>query len=109
MAQFNEDAYRILGISRPISFEVEQTDNRDQTKLSFAKYSNLHTDEQKLCVLYANGFTTKEIASTLGVSPKTVENRRNKIVTELGLGRAFDLIKLMVRFEERNLISESGS
>ncbi|THF56502.1 helix-turn-helix transcriptional regulator [Pseudothauera rhizosphaerae] len=45
----------------------------------------------------AAGQTTKHMARALGLSPKTVETYRNRLMQKLGLGCAADLIRFAVR------------
>jgi len=47
-----------------------------------------------------NGRTTKEIAAELGISVKTVETHRARMMEALGCRRANDLLLLAVRHQQ---------
>jgi DNA-binding NarL/FixJ family response regulator len=49
--------------------------------------------EREVFHLVAEGRTTKEIASALGVSPKTAENHRARVLSKLGLHNAAGLVR----------------
>ena len=56
-------------------------------------YGALTTREQQILRMVAEGRTTKEIATELYISPKTVENHRAKILEKLNLHSTIDLIR----------------
>jgi DNA-binding NarL/FixJ family response regulator len=63
-----------------------------------ARSSNaLTARERQIMSLIANGHTTKSIADTLGVSPKTVENHRTNIMTKLGVNSMAGLLAYALR------------
>lgn len=53
--------------------------------------------ERQILSLIAGGQTTKSIAETLGVSPKTVENHRTKIMDKLGVNSMASLLAYALR------------
>ncbi len=53
--------------------------------------------ERHVLLLLAEGFTTKEIASELSVSPKTIESHRTHLMEKLGVGSVAALIKFALR------------
>lgn len=57
--------------------------------------------ERQVLVMIASGDTNRDIAQTLGLSPKTVESHRNRIMHKLNVHRAAELIRYAVR---RNII-----
>ncbi|MFI4920954.1 MAG: response regulator [Gammaproteobacteria bacterium] len=57
--------------------------------------------ERQVLVMIASGTTTRDIALALGLSPKTVESHRNRIMQKLHIHRAAELIRYAVR---RNII-----
>jgi DNA-binding NarL/FixJ family response regulator len=58
-----------------------------------AAYGNLTGREMEVMRLLAEGFTTKEIAEKLFISPKTVENHRAHILNKLGIHSATGLVR----------------
>lgn len=53
--------------------------------------------ERHVLLLLAEGFTTKEIASELSVSPKTIETHRAHLMGKLGIESVAALIKFAIR------------
>ena len=51
--------------------------------------------ERQIAEEIANGFTHKEIARSLGLSPATVRNHTQTILTKLGVHRKATLSKLL--------------
>ena len=45
----------------------------------------------------AEGYTTKQIALNLGVSPKTVETHRTQLMNRLGIFSVAELVRLAIR------------
>ncbi len=101
LEQFNDDAFRILGVSRPVSFVDEENDGVPLVEQQFIKFMGMSPIEKRISTLFTNGLSTKEIGAMLDLSGKTIENRRKNILQGLGLIKPVDLVKLLVRFEER--------
>ncbi len=57
----------------------------------------LTSREQEILRLVAEGRTAKEIARSLFISPRTVENHKNIILKKAGLHRTSDLIKYAIK------------
>jgi DNA-binding NarL/FixJ family response regulator len=53
--------------------------------------------EAEVLKLIAEAFTTKQIAEALYISPKTVENHRNRIFQELGMHDRVELTRYAIR------------
>jgi len=53
--------------------------------------------ETDILRLVAEGKTAKEIADTLFISPRTVENYKNNVLKKLGLHKTSDLIKYAIK------------
>jgi DNA-binding NarL/FixJ family response regulator len=54
--------------------------------------------ERQVLRLVAEGGSTKHIADQLGISPKTVENHRNRLLAKLGAHNAADLTRAAFQF-----------
>jgi DNA-binding NarL/FixJ family response regulator len=53
--------------------------------------------EQQIVKLISEGFSSREIAETLAVSPRTVEAHRANIYRKLGMHNLADLIKYAIK------------
>ena len=53
--------------------------------------------EREVLTLVAEGFSTREIATELGLSHKTVEVHRRRIMDKLDLHKVADLVRYAVR------------
>jgi DNA-binding NarL/FixJ family response regulator len=69
---------------------------------SVAGVGDLSPAERRVLQLVAGGLTTAEIASTLGNSPKTIENHRSHICQKLGLDGPQPLLRFAL--EHRHLL-----
>ncbi|MFP4376546.1 MAG: response regulator [Spirochaetales bacterium] len=67
-----------------------QPDGRDGVEI-------LSDREYQVFCLLAHGRTSKEIGSTLGISPKTVDNHRASIMEKLGVFSVADLVRITIR------------
>lgn len=103
---YRYEPYAILGVSIPLRVLGESTENPLGIEELFRVYADLDRDDKRICTMYALGETTRAIAEELGKSPKTIENHRCKIMSQLGLSKPVEIIRLLVRFEERGFLSE---
>jgi DNA-binding CsgD family transcriptional regulator len=101
LIDYNDGAFDILGVSRPVSMESETASSCDSLSDKHLGYKKLTLRDRRICQLLAEGRATKEIASIVDVTSKTVENRRRKIIEKLELEQPIDIVKMLVRFEER--------
>jgi len=60
-------------------------------------YEQLTDRERDVLKLVAEGYTTKEIAEMLVVSPKTVEGHRTNLMDKLGIHNQIELVKYALR------------
>ena len=103
LLKYPDEAFDILGISRPIAKECAPTqESRDTIQEKYHAFKQLEISDRQICNLIAEGRSTKEIASALEVTPKTIENRRRKILESLDFEQVIEIVKMMVRFEERD-------
>ncbi len=66
-------------------------------------YDRLSEREREVLKLVASGFTSREIAEQLGLSPKSVETYRSRIMEKLELNTRADLVSYALR---RGLLEE---
>lgn len=60
-------------------------------------YGQLTAREREVFHLLAEGLTTKEIARQLGISTKTGENHRARVLTKLGVRNSAELVRYALR------------
>jgi two-component system response regulator NreC len=60
-------------------------------------YASLSSREREVMHLVAEGMTTKEVARRLGISVKTAENHRGRILAKLGLRNSAELVRYAMR------------
>ena len=70
-----------------LNFPIKEARIRDDD------YGSLTPREQEIMRLLAEGFSAKEIAEKLFISPKTVENHRSNIMNKLGLHSTIELVR----------------
>ena len=68
-----------------------------KTKITDAKYDSLTLREQEVMVLLAEGFSVKQIAEKLFISPKTADNHRHSIMRKLDIHSPFELVRYAVK------------
>jgi DNA-binding NarL/FixJ family response regulator len=73
--------------------------------ISEENYDKLTRREQEVMRLVAQGLSSKEIASKLYISPKTVENHRTKIMEKMGFDNLVDLVKYAAKLGIINIRS----
>ncbi|MBS0184336.1 MAG: response regulator transcription factor [Nitrospira sp.] len=64
-----------------------------ETEPNIGRQNHLPVRQREILQLVAEGLTLKEIASTLGLSPKTVEYHKSKLMEQLGLHTTAELTK----------------
>ena len=60
-------------------------------------YEGLTEREREVLKLVAEGYTTREIADLLVVSPKTVEGHKSSLMSKLGLRNRIELVRYAIR------------
>lgn len=61
------------------------------------RVSQLSAREEQVLVLLVKGYTSKEIAQKLGISPKTVDVHRANVIRKMGVNSAAELNRMMHR------------
>jgi two-component system, NarL family, response regulator NreC len=60
-------------------------------------YGNLSPREREVLHLVADGLTIKEISTRLGISVKTAENHRSRVLAKLGVRNSAELVRYAMR------------
>ena len=68
-----------------------------EARITDDDYGTLTPREQEVMRLLAEGLSSKEVASKLFISPKTVENHRSSIMRKLDLNNTVDLVRYAAR------------
>ena len=105
MAAFSELASAIQAVYRGDSFLspsaaaalVEECQQKVTTEGEQDPYQLLTDREREVLKLVVEGHTTREIAETLIVSPKTVEWYKTSLMNKLNIHNRTDLIKFAIR------------
>jgi DNA-binding NarL/FixJ family response regulator len=84
-------------VSRPLSVEALDEWQATTPAGAAAAPEHLTARERQVLTLAAEGHTNAGIGGLLGISPRTVETHRAKLMNKLGLKRQGDLIKYAVR------------
>jgi FixJ family two-component response regulator len=84
---------------------IETAFTREGTRLErrgdAAKLASLTTREREVLAHVAKGLHAKEIAGLLGVSPRTVEVHKTRIMEKLGVRNIGELVRFAVSAERR--------
>jgi len=83
-------------VSHRVVEKLMQTPEKEM-KITDAAYETLTPREQEITVLLAEGYSAKETAAKLFISPKTVENHRTSIMNKLGLHSTHELVRYAAR------------
>ena len=83
-------------VSHRVVEKLMQTPEKEM-KLTDAAYETLTPREQEITVLLAEGYSAKDTAAKLFISPKTVENHRTSIMNKLGLHSTLELVRYAAR------------
>jgi len=83
-------------VSHRVVEKLMQTPEKEM-KITDAAYETVTPREQEIMVLLAEGYSVKETAAKLFISPKTVENHRTSIMNKLGLHSTLELVRYAAR------------
>jgi two-component system response regulator FixJ len=83
-----------------------QADQRDLLEIE-TRIDKLSPREQEVLHLAARGLTSREIASELGISPRTVEVHRAAVMHKTGAGSVADLVRFVMQIEASNTSGRS--
>lgn len=83
-------------LSPPLSDRAIDAYQEKATSAAWGRYDMLTTRERETLQLVAEGHTNKEIASRLGISPRTAETHRTHLMRKLQLRTHTDLIKYAI-------------
>lgn len=97
--------YTILGITRPLRLlKDDQSDPRARLARFTEVYRGLDERDREICRLIAIGLNSSEIGEQLGMTGRNVDLRRKKAFEQLGLTKPVDLVRELVRLQERGYL-----
>jgi two-component system response regulator NreC len=105
MAAFSELALAIQAVSRGDSFLspsaaaalVEECQQKSTVEGERDSYQQLTDREREVLKLVAEGYTVKEIARMLVISPRTAEAYKTSLLRKLDIHNRADLIRFAIR------------
>jgi FixJ family two-component response regulator len=72
--------------------DQENREADDEARSARERYKRLSPRERQVMTLVASGFTNKEIAQELGLSPRTVEVHRTHVMHKMGAASLAELV-----------------
>ncbi len=81
-------------IDRELAAEAERFELRRRMAEARRRLAQLTPRERELFELVVAGKSYKEMAATLGISPRTVEHHRAHIISKIGVDRVADMVRL---------------
>jgi hypothetical protein len=101
----NHPKYQVFLFSRPIAILGKSQEEQSKRLLDLHKhFLSLDGIDQTICRLDAQGELTKEIASVVGLTSRSIENRRKKMQDIFGVEKPFEVIRITIRLEEHGLL-----
>ena len=64
--------------------------------------------DRTICRMDAQGDLTKEIAGSVGLTSRSIENRRKKMQQHFQVERGMEVIRITIRLEEHGLLPPTG-
>jgi FixJ family two-component response regulator len=90
---------------RPVAFlksdVAEEGPSLSESLLVFQQFDSI---DRQICEAIAMGDTTSEIATVVGLTRRSVEVRRAKILERFQFTRPVEIVRLLVRLEENGLL-----
>ncbi len=107
LEEFQDPNFHILEISRPIQLVDAACAEREKPLTDLLRlFRSLDDIDQTICRADAQGETTKEIAARVGLTPRSIEIRRKKMLDLFGIARPMELIRITIRLEEQGLLPD---
>lgn len=97
--------YHILGISRPIAFLGNSSPEQSFGLADLqGLFMSMDSIDKLICRMDALGEMTKDIARAVGLTSRSIENRRKKIQELFRVERSMEVIRITIRLEEHGLL-----
>ena len=105
LRDLGEPGLAILGVTRPVA-RLAPTKDGEALDFSekFRRFSALSQRDQWICQQIAAGLSSRQIGEELELTRRAVELRKQKALQQLGVDSGVDLVKLMVRLQDRGFV-----
>jgi two-component system, LuxR family, response regulator FixJ len=94
-----EDQKLMESVRRAAESAKQQQEEHDQLADTHRRIAELSLRQLEVLELVAKGFSNKEIALRLGISPRTVENCRAWVMEKMGATNLAELVRMVVQLE----------
>ncbi len=103
--EFSLPEYHILGLSRPIALlGTSSPEQKFRLTDLHAIFISMDATDQMICRMDALGEMTKDIARSVGLTSRSIENRRRKMQELFQVERSMEVIRITIRLEEHGLL-----
>lgn len=102
LAEIGAPGLAILGVIRIVGRDdtAEATERLDMPSVA-ERFKTLSERDQEICRLTALGVSSRELGDRLGMTTRGIELRKQKAFAHLGVAKAVDLARLLVRLQDR--------
>lgn len=87
-------------LQNAIAFEARQYASETEQEISRGKMERLTSRESEVMRLMAEGLQNRDIARRLGISPRTVEVYKSRMMEKLDCRSLADVLRLTSKLEE---------
>lgn len=98
---FNDEVL-LDAIRRSLTYEEERREVSSEVADLNARMTHLTPREHEVMAMVTDGMSNKEIANTLGVSAKTVEAHRARVMEKMQAGSLAELVRMAIAVEAQS-------
>jgi hypothetical protein len=105
LVELQDPEFYFFCVSRPIAF-LGSTESEKGKSLSelFRLFQSMDEVDRTICRLDAKGELTKDIAAAVGLTSRSIENHRSKMLVLFQVQRPMELIRITIRLEDHGLL-----
>ncbi|HEV7282251.1 MAG TPA: hypothetical protein VGN57_18760 [Pirellulaceae bacterium] len=93
-----------VGVLRPVGRYETSSPIRPDLKTAARLVSEFDDVDLKICRGICDGATNQALSVELAMTTRAIEMRRQKILSQLGLSQTVELVKLLVRLQDRGYL-----
>ncbi|MEQ8847200.1 PAS domain-containing protein [Botrimarina sp.] len=95
----------VLGLTRLLAHDGDgPTQQHVDLACAAAKFRALAESDREICRLTVTGVSSREVAERFDMTTRAIELRKQKAFAALGVGKAVDLTRLLVRLQDRGYL-----